>query len=158
MNTNEAAEGEPRMTRIFGECKNWVAHESLEHTRNNSTSVLQKSQISLPCRSVVSVNGADGISDVEGKAARVAASETGNERVSNPWLLFIRGHFRQLRWEEAFLFFLVQRQTIFHPQIPLVPILKLAHFRARSPLPSRLCLLCRCSHQLHSQISVKRSA
>jgi hypothetical protein len=28
------------------------------------------------------VNGADGISDIEGKAARVAASELGSERVS----------------------------------------------------------------------------
>ena len=29
-------------------------------------------------------NGADGISDIEGKAATVAASELGSERVSNP--------------------------------------------------------------------------
>ena len=28
------------------------------------------------------MNGADGTSDIEGKAARVAASELGNERVS----------------------------------------------------------------------------
>jgi hypothetical protein len=31
------------------------------------------------------LNGADGISDIEGKAARVAASELGSERVSNEW-------------------------------------------------------------------------
>ena len=30
-----------------------------------------------------SANGADGISDIEGKAATVAASELGSERVSN---------------------------------------------------------------------------
>ncbi len=32
-------------------------------------------------------NGADGISEIEGKAARVAASEHGRERVSNSCLL-----------------------------------------------------------------------
>jgi hypothetical protein len=33
--------------------------------------------------SICSQNGADGISDIEGKAARVAASKRGRERVSN---------------------------------------------------------------------------
>jgi len=33
----------------------------------------------------VSFNGAEGIGDIEGKVARVATSELGNERVSNPW-------------------------------------------------------------------------
>ena len=36
--------------------------------------------------SVSSASGAAGSSDTEGKAARVAASEAGAERVSNPWL------------------------------------------------------------------------
>jgi len=35
--------------------------------------------------SVPSVNRADGISEIEGKAARIAVSELGNERISTPW-------------------------------------------------------------------------
>ena len=42
-------------------------------------------QLSAVPESVESVNGAAGSSDTEGKAAKVAASETGAERVSNPW-------------------------------------------------------------------------
>ena len=34
------------------------------------------------------MNGTEGISDIEGKAARVAAREQGSERVSNSCLLF----------------------------------------------------------------------
>jgi len=41
-------------------------------------------------KSVLSANRADGISEIEGKAPqRVAASELGKERVSNPWFEFI---------------------------------------------------------------------
>ena len=36
----------------------------------------------LPVDAFVEQNGADGISDIEGKVARIAASELGNERVS----------------------------------------------------------------------------
>ena len=42
-------------------------------------------RIKRPRIFVASVNRADGISEIEGKAARVAASDLGNERVSNPW-------------------------------------------------------------------------
>jgi hypothetical protein len=45
----------------------------------------QPAAAGAPQTSVLSVNGADGISDTEGKAAMVAASELGNEQVSNPW-------------------------------------------------------------------------
>jgi hypothetical protein len=40
----------------------------------------------LPDAGLEVVNGADGISDIEGKVARVATSKLGNERVSMQWM------------------------------------------------------------------------
>jgi len=37
------------------------------------------------------VNEADGISDIEGKVARVSGEELGNDRVSNLWQRMLQG-------------------------------------------------------------------
>jgi hypothetical protein len=37
--------------------------------------------------SVISVNGTEGISDIEGKIARGSDERLGRERISNPWLM-----------------------------------------------------------------------
>ena len=49
-------------------------------------------RVVVEAEKTLEANGADGISDIEGKAARVAASKLGNERVS------ISRHYWAARW------------------------------------------------------------
>src|SRR5438477_6542972 len=59
-------------------------------------------------------NGADGISDIEGKVARVATREFGNERVSNQIRFYRlhRGFSLELRQRRTFRNFVADRKTV----------------------------------------------
>ena len=75
-----------------------ICQRKLNHVRRNRGMGFSKwkvqsrgsdERVKFNTEITVRVNGTDGISDIEGKVARVAASELGNERVSNlinPWL------------------------------------------------------------------------
>ncbi len=66
----------PRITRM--NAKKNFGSKSREPASPRKLSGLQRNP-QYPC------NRADGISEIEGKAARAAASELGSERVSTPW-------------------------------------------------------------------------
>jgi hypothetical protein len=62
-----------------------MMHEFHDHSIRDSRNargcrMLELGSVPLPV--VTAANGADGVSDVEGKVARVATSKLGNERVS----------------------------------------------------------------------------
>ena len=69
--TTESAERRPAGLLVFG-CQ-----------PKRSSRSYHKPLTTYERRRNISANGADGISDIEGKVARVATSKLGNERVSN---------------------------------------------------------------------------
>src|SRR6266481_5096836 len=84
--------------------------------RPNSTTKASSYGFSIsPCPSVLRTSMAQPtIWNTSALNSNLSSSPGSSRFVSirvHSWLLFIRRHFRQLRREQAFLFFLVQRQT-----------------------------------------------